>query len=62
MKEVGVASDAENLKTMIKQIGDKSVHEHIAEGRTKMAAVAVASSGKSQLFLFIIISNTPSNL
>ena len=49
MKEVGVASDAENLKTMIKQIGDKSVQEHIVDGRTKMAAVAVASSGKSQL-------------
>mmetsp|Transcript_31911 Transcript_31911/g.23073 ORF Transcript_31911/g.23073 Transcript_31911/m.23073 type:complete len:85 (+) Transcript_31911:79-333(+) len=44
MKEVGVASDAENLKTMIKQIGDKSVQEHIVDGRTKMAAVAVASS------------------
>ena len=62
MKEVGVASEAENLKTMIKQIGDKSVQEHIVDGRTKMAAVAVAA-GKSQLCLFyILISNTLSNL
>ena len=50
MKEVGVSVDKDNLKTMISQIGDKKVHEHIAEGRTKLAAVSAApASGKSRI-------------
>ena len=47
MKEVGVAVDKDNLKTMIAQIGDKKVHEHIAEGRTKMASVSAAPAAAS---------------
>lgn len=47
LKEVGVAVDATQLKTMMANLSGRPVHEIIAEGRGKMASMpAGGAAGK----------------
>ena len=39
LKEVGVASDKENLKVMIEKLKGKEIHELVAAGLTKFASI-----------------------